>query len=209
MRIGILGTGNMASGLAAAFAKAGHEIAIGSRDPSKAAQFAGTLGEKAQGGGMQAAVKFADIVVLALPYQAILDTIDELGDLAGKVLVDISNPITADFRGLVVGHVSSAAEEIQARTPGSKVVKAFNTIFAALLPADARKGHSVQVFVAGDDEQAKAAVSDLVASIGFEPVESGALSNARFIEPIGEMNIHFGFFHGRGTAIAPAWIHIG
>jgi len=205
MKIAIIGTGNMGSGLARALAVAKQDIVIGSREPSKAATLAAEIGGGAESGGIEAAVKLADIVVLALPYGAIGDALQQAGDLAGKVIVDISNPITADYKGLLLGHTTSAAEEIQALAPTAKVVKAFNTIFSALLPQEARKGKTVQVFVAGDDADAKQAVSQLVASIGFEAVDAGPLSNARFIEPIGEMNIHFGFFLGQGTAIAPAW----
>jgi predicted dinucleotide-binding enzyme len=88
-----------------------------------------------------------------------------------------------------------------------KVVKAFNTIFAQLLPAEAREGRApVQVFVVADDWAAKKAVSDIVAKGGFERVDSGRLSNARFLEPVGGMNIWFGFFLDWGTSAAPAWI---
>jgi 8-hydroxy-5-deazaflavin:NADPH oxidoreductase len=91
--------------------------------------------------------------------------------MRAPILVDIANPISEDFKGLLIGHTTSAAEEIQKFAPKSKVVKAFNTIFAQLLPAEAREGRaSVQVFVAGDDEAAKKAVSDIVAKGGFEPV---------------------------------------
>jgi 8-hydroxy-5-deazaflavin:NADPH oxidoreductase len=83
-------------------------------------------------------------------------------------------------------------------------VKAYNTIFAELLPAEAREGRApVQVFVAADDKAAKKAVFDVVAKSGFEPVDSGPLSNAHFLEPVGEMNIHFAFFLGWGTSAAP------
>jgi predicted dinucleotide-binding enzyme len=123
----------------------------------------------------------------------------------GKVLVDISNPITPDYKALTVGHTTSAAEEIQKLAPQANVVEAYNTIFAELLPADARKGRAVQVFVAGDDEAAKKVVSDMVTKGDFEAVESGPLSNCRYLEPVGEINIHFGFFLDWGTSAAPAW----
>ncbi|NTF43668.1 NADPH-dependent F420 reductase [Agrobacterium rhizogenes] len=208
MKIAVIGTGNMGAGLARLLAGTGSDVVIGHRDPAKAAAFAAELGANVEAGGIAAAVKLADIVILALPYGAVADALREAGNLKGKILVDISNPITADFRGLVVGHSTSAAEEIQALAPDAIVVKAFNTIFATLLPVEARKGKVLQVFVAGDDEKSKAAVSSLVQSIGFEPVDAGPLTNARFIEPIGEMNIHFGFFLGKGPSVAPAWVHI-
>lgn len=207
MTVAVIGTGKMGAGIARLLASKGVQVAIGGRDPAKATQLAEELGQGAQGGGIAAAVKLADVVILAVWYQHMAETIREAGDVAGKTLVDISNPITEDFKGLTIGHITSAAEEIQKLAPHAKVVKAYNTIFAELLPAEAREGRApVQVFVAGDDEAAKKAVSDVVAQGGFEPVDSGPLSNSRFLEPLGEINIHFGFFLGWGTSAAPAWI---
>jgi predicted dinucleotide-binding enzyme len=120
------------------------------------------------------------------------------------VVIDISNPITADYKGLTIGHSTWAAEEIQKLAPGAKLVKAFNTIFAELLPTESRKGRKVQVFIAGDDE-AKAKVSDLVKAAEFEPIDSGMLYNSRFLEPMGEMNILLGFFLGWDTSKAPEY----
>jgi NADPH-dependent F420 reductase len=197
----------MGSGLARLLASKGVQVAIGSREPDKAAQLADEVGGGAWGGETAQAVKRADVVILALYFQKMEEAIREAGDLRGKILVDISNPITEDFKGLLIGHTTSAAEEIQKLVPGAKVVKAFNTIFAQLLPAEARNDRAaVQVFVAGDDDAAKAAVSEIVAKGGFQPIDSGPLSNARFLEPVGEMNIWFGFMLGWGTSAAPAWI---
>lgn len=208
MNVAILGTGNMGAGLAALLATANHEVAIGARDPAKAAALAEKIGHGAIGGGLTAAVKLADVVILALPYGAIADALKIAGDLSGKVLIDISNPITADFKALEIGHTTSAAEEIQKLAPKAIVVKAFNTIFAQLLPRDARNGKTLQVFVAGDIDVAKKQVSQIAQVLGFEPIDAGPLSNSRFIEPIGEMNIHFGYFLGQGPAVAPAWIRV-
>ena len=208
MKVAIIGTGNMASGLANSLVGAQYQVAIGSRDPVKAAALAEKVGHGAQGGGIAAAVKLADIVVLAVPFAGAAEALKAADDLAGKVLVDISNPISADYKSLVIGHTTSAAEEIQALVPKAVVVKAFNTLFAQLLSADARQGKTLQVFVAGDDEAAKAQVSVLARSMGFEPVDAGPLNNSRFIEPIGEMNIHFGYFLGKGPTVAPAWVQV-
>jgi hypothetical protein len=207
MAVAIIGTGKMGSGIARLLAGKGVQVAIGSRDPAKAAKLAEEIGGGAQGGGIAAAVKLADVVILAVAYPKMAEAIREAGGLAGKILVDISNPITEDFKGLLIGHTTSAAEEIQKLAPEARVVKAYNTIFAQLLPAEARAGRApVQVFVAGDDEAAKKAVSDVVAKGDFVPVDSGPLSNARFLEPVGEINIWFGFFLGWGTSAAPAWV---
>jgi NADPH-dependent F420 reductase len=208
MKVAIIGTGNMGSGLATELAAANVEVVIGSRDPSKAAALAEKLGSNVQGGGIAAAIKLADIAILALPYGAIADALRVAGDLSGKILVDITNPISADYKSLLIGHTTSAAEEIQALAPTAKVVKAFNTIFAPLLSAEARKTQTLQVFIASDDAGAKGEVSTLAKAIGFEPVDAGQLSNSRFIEPIGEMNIHFGFFLGKGPVVAPAWVKV-
>lgn len=208
MRVAIIGTGNMASGLANTLAGAKHEVTIGSRDPGKAAALAEKIGLGVQGRGIAAAAKLAEIVILAIPFGGAADALKEAGDVTGKILVDISNPISADFKSLLIGHTTSAAEEIQALAPKASVVKAFNTIFAQLLPSEARQGKSLQVFVASDDDAAKAQVSALAQSIGFAAVDAGPLSNSRFIEPIGEMNIHFGYFLGKGTVVAPAWVQV-
>ena len=208
MKVAIIGTGNMGAGLAATLAAAGHEISIGARDLVKAAALADKIGHGAVGGGIAAAAKLADVVILALPFGAAPDAIKQGGGLAGKVLVDISNPISADYKELVIGHTTSAAEEIQKLAPQAKVVKAFNTIFAQLLAPESRPGKTLQVFVAGDDAAAKASVSALAKSAGFEAVEAGPLSNSRYLEPIGEMNIHFGYFLGKGPVVAPAWVQV-
>lgn len=208
MKVAIIGTGNMATGLAQALSEAKINLVIGSRDPAKAAALAAKTGANIEGGGIAAVVKLADVIILALPFGAIAEALQQAGDLTNKILVDISNPISADYKSLVIGHTTSAAEEIQALAPSAKVVKAFNTIFASLLPQSARQTKTLQVFIASDDADAKAQVSQLAKTIGFDAVDAGPLTNSRFIEPIGEMNIHFGFFLGKGTGIAPAWVTV-
>jgi len=206
MKVAIIGSGNMGAGLAGTLAAVGNEVIIGARDPARAAELAEKVGRGAIGAGIADAARLADVLILALPFGAAPDVIKAAGDLTGKVLVDISNPISADFRELMIGHTTSAAEEIQKLAPTAQVVKAFNTIFAQLLPQEARRGNRLQVFIAGDDATANATIATLAQSAGFEPVKAGPLSNARFLEPIGEMNIHFGYFLGRGPTVAPAWV---
>ncbi|GJE58581.1 NADPH-dependent F420 reductase [Methylobacterium trifolii] len=207
MTIAVIGTGNMGSGFAKLFASTGEKVVIGARDPAKASRLAQDIGGSAEGGGIAAAVKLADVILVAVWCQHFEESIRAAGDLSGKVIIDISNPVTEDFKSLRLGHTSSAAEELQKLAPHAKIVKAFNTVFAQLLPSEARSGRvRVQTFVAADDETAKKTVFDLAAKGGFEPVDSGPLSNARFLEPMGELNIHFGFFLGQGTGVAPAWV---
>src|SRR5262249_19126384 len=149
----------------------------------------------------------ANLLVLAVPYAKSAEVVARLGDIAGKVIVDMTNPVTEDFMALTIGHTTSAAEEIQKRVPGAQVVKAFNTIFAQLLSEPANGATArVQVFYAADAVEAAKTVHELIARIGFEPVNAGPLKNARYLEPVGELNIHFGFALGWGTSVAPAWI---
>ena len=204
MKVAVIGTGNMGTALARGIAGADHELIIGARNVDKATALAKKIGPQVEASGISAAIKAADLVVMALPYEANLAALKGV-DASGKILVDVSNPITADFRDLAVGHTTSAAEELQARAPGARVVKAFNTIFSDLLPREARNGTSLQVFLASDDAKAKRAVESLVRAMDFEPVDAGPLRNSRFLEPMGEMNIHFGFFLGWGTVAAPVW----
>jgi NADPH-dependent F420 reductase len=205
MKIAVIGTGNMGAGIAALLAEKNIDVVIGHREPAKAAALAGKIGARAQGGGIDAAFRLADIVFLALPYTAAQNVLNAAGDISGKILIDISNPVSADFSQLVIGHTTSAAEEIQSHAKTAHVVKAFNTIFAQLLPAAARKNR-LQVFVAADDADAKSQVSKLASTLDFDVMDAGPLQNSRYLEPIGQMNIQFGYFLNHGPVVAPVWI---
>lgn len=205
MTIAIIGSGKMGSGFARLLASKGVDVAIGHKNPEKAAALAAEVGAKTKGGSVKDAVSQAGIIIFAVKYEDTAAALNAAGDLTNKVVIDISNPITADYKGLTIGHSTSAAEEIQKLIPNAKIVKAFNTIFAELLPTESRAGRKVQVFIAGDDETAKAKVSDLVMAAEFEPVDSGMLSNSRYLEPLGELNIWLGFFLGWGTSGAPEY----
>lgn len=119
-------------------------------------------------------------------------------------VIEISNPLKPDMSGLAIGHTTSAAEEIAGGTPGAKVVKAFNTVFAHVLGGQDTAAEQVQVFYAGEDDAAKASVRSLIESMGFEPIDAGPLSNARYLEPLGMLNIYLGYVAKMGTDIAPA-----
>ena len=194
MTIAILGQGNMGGGLAKRLA-GNATLILGAREP------------KAGEVSYADAVAKADIVVLALPFDAAVDAAKSL-NLAGKVVVDISNPITPDYSGLKIGHSTSAAEAIQKAAPEAKVVKAFNTIFASLFAAPVAETRDVPVFLAGNDDAAVEKVADLVRKAGFSVENAGKLDAARLIEPVGMLNIRFAFGLGRGPAIAPTWVKI-
>jgi len=205
MKIAVIGTGHMGAGFVRELVGRGADVIIGARSAAKAEALAAELGGKPRVADIAAAVQAADVILLALPYGVIAETLAGLKGLAGKVLVDLSNPVTADFQELLLGTDTSAAEAIQAAAPGATVVKAFNTIFAQLLPSEARKDRSLQVFVAADDAAAKGRVQELARLLGFDAVDAGPLRSSRFLEPVGGMNIHFGYFLGWGPTAAPRW----
>lgn len=199
----IIGLGNMGKGLAKRLAGK-TDLILSSRDGAAATAFATALPGGVSVLNQAAAIARADIVIIALPYAAALDFVRST-DLSGKVVVDITNPLKADFSGLTIGHTTSAAEELQAAAPGAHLVKAYNTIFSTLFALPAEQTATVPVFLAGNDEAAVAAVQKLVEASGFAVEKTGALDAARLIEPLGMLNIRLGFHLGRGVAIAPAW----
>lgn len=140
------------------------------------------------------------MVFLAVPYGQVRELAVASGGLEGKVVVDLTNPLTADYMGLTVGFSSSAAEQIAALVPSAAVVKAFNTVFPPFFAlAVDRKATAPTILVAGDDEGAKQKVIAFAESLGFEAVDTGALSNARYIEPLAELGIQLAYGRGRGT----------
>jgi predicted dinucleotide-binding enzyme len=200
----ILGLGNMGKGLARRLAGKA-ELVLGASNPAAAAEFAASVGAAVT--DYQNAVLAADIVILALPYGAALELAGKL-PLNGKIVVDMTNPVKADFSGLAIGHTTSAAEELQAAAPSARVVKGYNTIFASLFDTPASATANIPVFLAGNDAAAVDAVAELVAASGFAVEKVGGLDGARLVEPVGMLNIRFGYGLGQGTAIAPAWLKL-
>lgn len=204
MKITLIGAGNMGSGLAKHITKAGHALVITGRDAAKAKGLAETSGATFKASN---AAEGADVVIVATAFGDAVTALGAVGDLTGKVVIDISNPLTADYMGLTIGHSTSAAEEIQTAFLKAKLVKAFNTVFAqALAAGPLLDGETIPVYFAGDDVAAKETVKALIQSIGFTPVDAGGLKNARYLEPLGGLNIYFGYGAGKGTAVAPKWI---
>jgi len=209
MKVAIIGPGNMGLGLARLLVAKGQSVALAHKDIDVAIRLAAEIGAKAQGKDIVSAVSEADIVILATPYDSAQAALKEAGDLSGKILVDITNPITPDYMALTIGHTTSAAEEIAKLATGAHVVKAFNTVFWQALPFEVRRGKpAVQVLLAGDDADAKKAVAAMVTDLEFEAIDAGPLTNARYIEPVGQLNIHFGYALGWGTSISPAWVRL-
>src|SRR5450756_2582115 len=138
----------------------------------------------------------SDVYKRQVPYMAIVDVLDEIGPaLAGKIVVDATNPLKPDYSGLAT-EGTSGAEEIQARIPSARVVKAFNTAFAARQADPKIGGVQVDGYVASDDEAAKAIVLELVKGMGFHPVDAGDLTMARALEALAFLNISLQMRHG-------------
>jgi predicted dinucleotide-binding enzyme len=208
MNVTIIGAGNMGKGLTKQLAKAGHRVTVTARDLGKAQALAKEFANVTAAPADQA-LGSSDVVIAATAYADVIPALKSLGDLSGKVVVDISNPLTPDYMGLTVGYSTSAAEEIAKAVPGAQVVKAFNTVFAQILAEGPElQGKRVPVFFATDSEQARETVRALIESTGFAPINAGPLRNARYLEPVGGLNIYFGYGAGHGTGVAPAWIGI-
>jgi predicted dinucleotide-binding enzyme len=177
--ISIIGSGNMATAIGTRAAKHGHAVEIISRDAAKAQALADRIGNGTTVGTFGAAPQ-GDIVVLAVLYQGAVDVVARYGDaLAGKTVVDITNPFNADATGLVTAPGSSMSQEIAAAAPESAhVVKAFNTIFGGVLADDS----PVDAFFAGDSAEAKASVSAFLESMGMRPLDAGGLEMAKVLE---------------------------
>ena len=187
MQITIIGTGGMARGIASRTLAGGHDVAFIGTERAKAEALAGELG----GSATAADGVVGDVVVLAVPYTAAADILQAHGDdLAGKVIVDITNPVDfSTFEPLTLD-AGSAAQEIAGAAPdGANVVKAFNTTFAGTLSEGSVAGQPLDVFIAGDDSDAKATVAELARDGGLNPIDAGPLKRARELEAMGLLHM--------------------
>lgn len=180
--ISIIGTGNMARIIGELAVAGGNTVEVIGRDRAKAADLAKTLGGSVTTGEF-GAVPAGDIVIVSVLYANVIPVVAQYGDaLAGKVIVDISNPFNAAADGLAIPDGTSIAQEIAKAAPASaSVIKAFNTVFGVVLA----KGRPLDVFIAGDDARAKAGVSAFVESLGLRPLDVGGLHMAHWLEGTG------------------------
>jgi NADPH-dependent F420 reductase len=202
----IIGVANMARGIATRLLAGGADVQILAPTVEHATALAGELGGaggSVTGAGVDQSPS-GDVVILATPYDAALGFAGARAqDLAGKVVVDITNPVDwASFDRLVAPADSSAAEEIAKQVPGTPVVKAFNTTFASTLVAGDVVGHQLDVLLAGDDQEAKASVARLVEAGGMRAVDAGPLRRARQLEHLGFL--HMALQDALGTGYASA-----
>ena len=182
--IAIIGTGNVAEALGPAFAAQGHRIVYGSRNPgsSKTQRLVGDTGENASATSPEAAVKEADIVVLAVPGMMVADISRGLGDLSNKIIIDPTNPLKRKLMTFQHGVDTSNTEIIQEIAPDADVVKAFNTLNWKTMVDPASAGGPVSIPLAGESRRAKKTVAKLVEGMGLEPIDVGGVENARWLE---------------------------
>ena len=185
MKIAVLGAGNVGGALGRLWAAKDHEVRFGVPDPEsgKIKALLANTGERAKAGSNREAAGASEVVVVSVPWPVAEQAIRDCGDLSSKVVIDCTNPLGSDLKGLVVGLTTSAAEQVAAWS-GAKVVKAFNTIGAGNYGNAEFAGTRADGFYCGDDAAAKAKVKPLIADVGLTPVDVGPLRNARLLEPL-------------------------
>lgn len=176
-KIGIIGKGAVGSALRRGLERVGYEVK--------------NVGHYLK--GVQETAAWGEILVLAVPFAALDDTLAEIGDQAnGKTLIDVTNAVTPDGR-LALGCTTSGAEALQKKAPGASVIKAFNTVFAEHMYTGRLLDEPITLFAAGDDGEAKATVLRMGREIGFDPVDAGPLENARWLETLGYFHVQLGY----------------
>lgn len=209
MKIGIIGAGNVGTGLGKHLAAKKHDIVVSfARSQEKVEAAAEAIGSGARAGSPEAAAAHGDVVIIATPWGVTLDAVRKVAPaLGGKIVWDTTNPIKADMSGLEIGTTTSAGEEIAHAAPRAKVVKAVPP-FAEVLhsPSNVIDGRKPGVFVCGDDADARAAVLGLVADIDADGVDAGALVNARYTEPLGMLLVQLAYSQGMGARIGSVLI---
>lgn len=204
MKIAIFGAGNVGGALGKGWAARGHSIFYGVPEPQSETMrgLMKSMGANGRAGTVREAAEASEVIVLAVPYPAVRDAIAAAGDLSNKVVIDCVNPLKPDLSGLVIGHDTSAAEQVAGWARGASVVKAFNTTGAGNMTDANYGGSGITMLVAGDDAAAKSTVTTLAKDLGFEPLDAGPLANARLLEPFAMLWIFLAVKQGLGPNIA-------
>ncbi|NJN56789.1 MAG: NADPH-dependent F420 reductase [Leptolyngbyaceae cyanobacterium SL_5_9] len=200
MKIGIIGAGNMGTGMGKFWAKNGHQLMFSySRSSEKLKAAAASVSSETLVGTPAEAVQFADVVVLSVAWAAVEDALRQAGSLDGKILFSCVNALLPDMSGLAVGTTTSAAEEIAKLAPGARLVESM-PLFAEVLhsPSTQFDGQTPTVFYCGDDAEAKAIVADLLHETEVEPIDAGPLRNARYVEPAGMLLVQLAYVQQMG-----------
>ena len=199
MKIGIIGSGVVGQQLGLGFLRTGHQVKIGTRDQAKLSNWKKDAGENASTGGVKEAAEFGEIIVLATKWEGTENALSLAGkeNFDGKIVIDVTNPLDTSKGGvprLDASEGNSGAEKIQKMIPGSKIVKAFNTINAFIMVGPAREEGDPDLFIAGDDDEAKKAVTIIAEDFGWKSViDMGGLKQAYWLETFAMIWIHYGF----------------
>jgi predicted dinucleotide-binding enzyme len=202
MRIAVIGSGSVGSGLARTWSALGHSVVIGSRSPESERVFAlvAEIGNGVSAAGLADSVAGADVIVLAVPWGAAEASISNLGDVSGRVFVDATNPFVRGLN-LGIGHTASGGEQVAEWASGARVVKALNIVDARLLDGRMLDDRYVTIPICGDDAEAKTVASGLISELGFDVVDAGALTNARLLEPLALLMIRLSMKKSLGAEI--------
>jgi predicted dinucleotide-binding enzyme len=204
MRVAIVGTGNVGSAIARGLKGKGHNMALGARDPQAADVVALATETGAAAMTPEAAAAAGEVVILALPWGAAEGTVRALGDLAGKVVVDCMNPLgmVDGSLGLTVGHTTSGGEIVQDWLPQAHVVKTLNQVGAEIMAKNNHLPHRPVMFLAGNQDAAKAKAKMLLTDLGFDALDAGDITKSRLLEPFGMVWINQALFRGKGRSWA-------
>jgi predicted dinucleotide-binding enzyme len=189
MNIAIIGAGNVGKTLGQGWSSKGHVVKYGSRNPE---------GDELS---LSAAAAFGEVIVLAVPWPGAHEALRNCGDLTGKVLLDCTNPLTAELN-LEIGQTTSGGEMVATWASGARVVKIFNTTGYGNMANPRYPEGAVTMIYAGDDAEAKKTAAQLAADLGFDPVDGGPLIKSRLLEPFAALWIHLAVFQGLGTNFA-------
>lgn len=198
MDIAIIGAGKVGSALARGWARAGHRIVLGVRDPAASAALATEV--CAQVTTPAEAAQAAEVIVLSLPWGAAESVARSLGDLEGRIVIDCMNPLvrTDGRMALDRGHTTSGAEALAGWLTNARLVKTLNQVGAEVMESNHAMAHRPAMFMAGDDAAAKEVVAGLLTDLGFEPLDAGALVQARILEPYALVWINQALMRGKG-----------
>lgn len=199
MRIAIIGTGNVGGSIAQGLKNKGHAVTLGARDPHGPDLIALASRAGAAVATPAEAAAAAEVIILALPWNVAEAAVAALGDLSGRIVVDCMNPLgrTPDGIALTLGHTNSGGEIVQGWLPGARVVKTLNQVGAEMMADNTGLPHRPVMFMAGNDDGAKAAVALLLADLGFDPLDAGDITKSRLLEPFGMVWINQALLRGK------------
>ena len=185
MRIAVVGSGSVGTGLARAWPGLGHSVVIGSRSPEseRVVELLASLGNGVSAAGLTESVADADVIVLAVPWGAAEVSLSALGDLSGRLVIDATNPFVGGLN-LGIGYDDSGGEQVARWAAGAHIVKALNIVDARLLDGKKLDGREISIPICGDNKEAKRVIGELIAELGFDVIDVGELEISRLLEPL-------------------------